>query len=198
MAVMRKQKLLAIICVATLVVAGAGTVHAEDNDAQAKAREALRKAMSETSNQPAAAPSAPATAPVRVVPAAAPAPVQPVPVPAVEVAPAPSKPQGLTPEQEEKLREAMRAEKARLDAADAAKMKQQQPAKPVVAVAPISKPEPKKVSVTAGKSSVNAQFILAPLPSSKEQKLHDLLELYKADKISPTEYHEQRAKILAE
>jgi hypothetical protein len=36
------------------------------------------------------------------------------------------------------------------------------------------------------------------VPGSKEQRLYDLLQLYKADRISPTEYHEQRAKIINE
>jgi hypothetical protein len=31
---------------------------------------------------------------------------------------------------------------------------------------------------------------------SREQKLNDLLQLYKSDKISPSEYHQERAKIL--
>jgi len=35
-------------------------------------------------------------------------------------------------------------------------------------------------------------------PGSKEQRLQELLQLYKADRITPTEYHEQRAKIIAE
>lgn len=35
-------------------------------------------------------------------------------------------------------------------------------------------------------------------PKTKQQRLMDLLELYKADKITPAEYHAQRAKILAE
>lgn len=36
------------------------------------------------------------------------------------------------------------------------------------------------------------------LPSSKEQRLQDLTDKYKADQISAEEYHAQRAKILAE
>lgn len=36
------------------------------------------------------------------------------------------------------------------------------------------------------------------LPSSKEQRLQQLTEQYKADKISAADYHEQRAKIIAE
>lgn len=38
----------------------------------------------------------------------------------------------------------------------------------------------------------------SPLPASKEQRLQDLLQLYRMDRISPEEYHMQRAKILAE
>jgi len=33
---------------------------------------------------------------------------------------------------------------------------------------------------------------------TKEERLKELLDLYKADKLSPREYHEQRAKILKE
>ncbi|HXT13155.1 MAG TPA: hypothetical protein VN873_16475 [Candidatus Angelobacter sp.] len=38
----------------------------------------------------------------------------------------------------------------------------------------------------------------SPLSPAKQQKLDALLEKYKADQISPEQYHEQRAKILAE
>lgn len=37
-----------------------------------------------------------------------------------------------------------------------------------------------------------------PISMTKEQKLMQLLSQYKADKISPEQYHEQRAAILAE
>jgi len=36
------------------------------------------------------------------------------------------------------------------------------------------------------------------LPQSKAQRLAELLSLYRADQISPAEYHSQRAKVLAE
>ncbi len=36
------------------------------------------------------------------------------------------------------------------------------------------------------------------LSGSKEARLAELLELYRADKITPQEYHTQRAKIIAE
>ncbi|MBI4325345.1 MAG: hypothetical protein HY674_08790 [Chloroflexi bacterium] len=35
-------------------------------------------------------------------------------------------------------------------------------------------------------------------PKTKRQKLAELLELYKADKLTPIQYHEERAKIVAE
>jgi hypothetical protein len=35
-------------------------------------------------------------------------------------------------------------------------------------------------------------------PKTKQQRLMDLLELYKADKLTPAQYHAERAKILAE
>jgi hypothetical protein len=34
--------------------------------------------------------------------------------------------------------------------------------------------------------------------ASKEQRLNELLQLYKADRITPYEYHTQRAKIISE
>lgn len=38
----------------------------------------------------------------------------------------------------------------------------------------------------------------APAAKTKKEKLADLLELYKADKITPSQYQEERAKIIAE
>jgi hypothetical protein len=38
----------------------------------------------------------------------------------------------------------------------------------------------------------------SPLPASKQQRLDDLLQAYRMDRISPQQYHTQRAKILAE
>ena len=72
------------------------------------------------------------------------------------------------------------------------------------AVAPQKTAKPAKKSKPAA-ATVEAAASLAPLegppsslPARKEQLLHALLEQYKADKISAEEYHEQRAKILAE
>jgi hypothetical protein len=38
----------------------------------------------------------------------------------------------------------------------------------------------------------------SPLSPAKQQKLDELLQKYRADQLSPQEYHEQRAKVLAE
>jgi hypothetical protein len=37
-----------------------------------------------------------------------------------------------------------------------------------------------------------------PIAATKEQRLQQLLSQYKADQITPQQYHEQRAAILAE
>lgn len=37
-----------------------------------------------------------------------------------------------------------------------------------------------------------------PGPKTKQDRLRDLTDLYKADKIGPAEYHQKRAAILAE
>jgi hypothetical protein len=72
---------------------------------------------------------------------------------------------------------------------------------------PIAKPEAKpmaeKPPKKAGKVTVAPAFPLfaAPPPSvsaDKEQRLQELLRKYRADQITPEEYHQQRAKILAE
>lgn len=78
---------------------------------------------------------------------------------------------------------------------------------------------PKKASSANSKkntkpaaASTNAPAMMAPAgqpadgtsvpvqaagPKTKQQKLDDLLELYKADKLTPAQYHAERAKILA-
>ena len=41
------------------------------------------------------------------------------------------------------------------------------------------------------------QVMTKPKPKTKKEKLADLLELYKDNSITPREYHDQRAMILA-
>ena len=59
-----------------------------------------------------------------------------------------------------------------------------------------AKPNPPKVISARGLPQIEAP---APTISpTKEQQLQELLQLYQADKISPQDYHDRRAKILAE
>jgi hypothetical protein len=60
-------------------------------------------------------------------------------------------------------------------------------------------------SAKADKDSLKVAPVFPPLqgpasalPSAKQQRLSDLLRRYRADQISPQEYHDERAKILAE
>jgi hypothetical protein len=75
----------------------------------------------------------------------------------------------------------------------------------VAPAAPTAKPvalSPTKPSSTTvpGKEAGFAPIVAPPLPISaaKQQELDALLVQYKADQISPEEYHKQRAAILAE
>ena len=58
---------------------------------------------------------------------------------------------------------------------------------------------PKKAGKVTGAPAFTP--IPGPPPSvsaDKEQRLQELLRKYRADQITPEEYHQQRAKILAE
>ncbi|HEY9175205.1 MAG TPA: hypothetical protein VI136_23205, partial [Verrucomicrobiae bacterium] len=62
----------------------------------------------------------------------------------------------------------------------------------------------KQASKPAEKKQAKASDAFTPLESppsslsgSKEARLAELLQLYKADKITPREYHIERAKIIA-
>ena len=102
----------------------------------------------------------------------------------------------LTAEEQQKVLEAMRQQKATLDAA--------QPVvttpPPVAAHVPAKKASAKATTDYSKNPYMQAAAPAAPVmtvPGSKEQKLADLLQLYKQDQITPSEYHERRAKILA-
>jgi hypothetical protein len=45
---------------------------------------------------------------------------------------------------------------------------------------------------------VTTPAVASPLPQNKQQRLADLLESYRMNLITPTDYHSARAKILAE
>jgi hypothetical protein len=125
-----------------------------------------------------------------------------------------------------RLREALRQKMNQLDAQPAPAVPQtavvapsvQKAPAPVAQPAPASTPAPAaQATTTAGQSpapapqpptkpkAIKGQQSLPPLQNAppavsadKEQRLQELLSKYKADQISPEEYHQQRAKILAE
>jgi hypothetical protein len=85
--------------------------------------------------------------------------------------------------------------------AKAKKEKQQNPA-PVVQPAVVAAPQPVKAADVnyAGKDLGMKPIVAPALPiaTSKADRLQSLLAKYKADQISPEEYHKQRSAILAE
>jgi hypothetical protein len=176
-----------------------------DNAAQAKAREMLRQKEAELNSQatntpPAALPIAPTPAPaVAPAPAApAPAPVAPViPPPAPVAAPSstPAEPAAeMTPDQLEKAREATRA-------AIASQNSVTPPAATAPAMPAQTKAEKKAAAKQAKMNPEMAPSAPAPVyyaPGSKEARLYELLQRYKHDEVTPAQYHEARAKILAE
>lgn len=193
---MHIPKLLAVVCMAAL---GASSLHAQkpDTDVQSKAREKLREAMAQLDAQKGMAP-----APAKVMPAPAKPAVKPP--PAVVVAPsAPSKPPEVViapatiVPTEPKPVVKVKAEKKPVKpvVVKTENTDQWAPAKP--SPEPKKKPEVSKTSVVVMPAPIIVPPI-TPIPGSKEQRLNELLRLYKSDKITPADYHEQRAKILAE
>ncbi len=165
------------------------TVRAEDNPAQAAARIALAKQLSGASMTPSqTAPVQPAARPLdanqlaaqRAAQMAALAAVMPV-RPAVE-----------TP---------VKTKKPHSSAAPTAKpavtVTPKPASQPAVAAPPPAKPaEANYAGKDLGMKPIAAPAL--PITASKEDRLAALLMQYKADQISPEEYHKQRAAILAE
>ncbi len=64
------------------------------------------------------------------------------------------------------------------------------------------KPAPTRAETTTtkpGKGEIKAATVVQPGGAkTKKQRLDELTEVYRKDMISPSEYHKQRAKILAE
>ncbi|HEX4644931.1 MAG TPA: hypothetical protein VH598_04920 [Verrucomicrobiae bacterium] len=117
--------------------------------------------------------------------------IQPMPTPA-------KKPMGLSPEAEMRAREAVRQAELQLDGqVSATSVPPPRTMEPRVAA---TTPPVKREIPTAIPSAMPARLVAPPtnLSGSKEQRLGQLLQQYKADQITPAQYHEQRAKILAE
>jgi nicotinate-nucleotide--dimethylbenzimidazole phosphoribosyltransferase len=74
------------------------------------------------------------------------------------------------------------------------------PNKPASAPKPVPAPKPMKNEVKAVSAQAFTPMAAPPVPFSndKQQRLDQLLKQYQADQITPAQYHEQRAKIIAE
>jgi hypothetical protein len=160
---------------------------ADDANTDAQLRDALRKKIAE----PAGAPTAPAA----VAPAAPAAPAQPAAAPVTQpVAQPAAVPTAVEDPADARLREALRQRMA-------------QPIEHVAATPPKAAPAPATKKPTPAAPATEAKAAApkmtpmeapaSPLAGSKEQRLAELLQQYKADKISPQEYHAARAKVIA-
>jgi len=71
-----------------------------------------------------------------------------------------------------------------------------------VVVAPSVKPTVKQPAVASSVKTpaqpVPMEAPALPISGTKEQRLQQLLQQYKADQITPQEYHQKRAQIIAE
>lgn len=195
---MQTSKFPLWIC--ALVLGGSLTLRADDTPAQAAARAALLQQLqqmqgdaSATTQSPVpaetapAAPAAPAPVVVEPTPAApdatvvVPTPPPAVPTPAVE----PAAGQTGDTEAQAQARAALGQKMAEVGT----------PATPTVITATTS---PVGVATTTTTSLQPITAPPLPINMSKAGKLDWLLSQYKADQITPEQYHTQRAKILAE
>jgi hypothetical protein len=76
------------------------------------------------------------------------------------------------------------------------KHKKEKPAPPAQAPQPASPADNTYLGQDLGMKPIAAPAV--PISASKQQRLAALLQKYEADQITPDEYHQQRAAILAE
>lgn len=171
---MQIPRILLMICVASL---GLNTLQAQkaDTPEQAKARELLRKKMAELdSKQPAS------TSPTTAKPRQSPVPAGPASGATSSSAWRPADTAPMSPSAEARARAAMRQKIATLDSQEATK----------------------STGVRWASDPLASNLAQSPIPpavsSAKEQKLSELLTLYRANVLSPEEYHQKRAAILAQ
>jgi hypothetical protein len=223
---MQISKCFLVVCAATYCTVVL-PLRAADTDTDNKLREAMRKKMSELEAQPAPQPAPvakPLLAATQPMPIPPPAVVQPVPAPQPAAPPPPAVAQpapAVSPpvkqESIDKARETLHRQMAELEnqppAVTAAtipspKMADSRPGqKPVEAKAqataskPEAQPKAEKALNKPAKGAPVFTPIQAPPPAisaDKGARLAELLRKYKADQITPEEYHQQRAKILSE
>ena len=174
---------------------GGLTLHAQDTPAQAAARAALQQKMSELDASPQVA---------------APASAAPASVPAVEVTPAGAAPVAETPTVAAPATAAAVAPPVPAVAEPAPAATVPETPAPAAATAPApTTPEISPAGDTPAQAAARAAVLqkmqesvtpsaAAPVVWSKAEKLQRLLAQYKADQITPQQYHEQRAAIVAE
>jgi hypothetical protein len=173
-----------------------------DPESIAKAREALRQKMAEPQLQPAQAMPQPVAA-VPTPPAAAqPAPI---PAPAVQSAAGPAflplvAPATASPESITQAHEALGQKMKQLEAQPPVQIATHAPAP---APAPVSAPPPaqklsRKPALHGPQAFPPIQAPPLDISAEKQQRLDELFRKYKVDEVTPEEYHQQRAKILAE
>ena len=193
-----------LTCGAAALCLTAFSAHAKDTATDAQLREALRQKMSEIGGEspaPVAPPAAGAPAPA---PATPPASVAPPTVAAPAAQPAVTAPAAQDDAEIARLQQALRdriAAEGPVTKVVAAPVVEAPAAKPTVSAKPAVQPTVVKPAVTATSKKPVQVPMVAPAPpiaASKEQRLQQLLQQYKADQITPQEYHQQRAAILAE
>lgn len=220
---MQTTKFLFILGAAAVLANPLPSAAGPDSEAQAKMREALRQKMEELNAQAAPAP-APVAPPVVSEPAPAPTPapkpkpvvveevkpvarpatvVVPVPVEApVVVTPAPvaaPKVEKKDPRFSDVPDDAEAAQAAKLQEALRQKLAAEKASAPApVAVAPAKPATTVAAPVAVAPITANIETAPSPLSGSKQERLAELLRRYKADAVTPQEYHTQRAKIIAE
>ena len=199
---MQTTKCLFVIGLAAALVAPARTCGARDTEAQVKAREALRQKMMEltspaaTAPQPAAdKPATPATpAPAQAVAPEkkeSPAPIAPALAPAPAVIGTSSPQFSPVPDAVENTNSSRAQEALRQQMAVTGRA-------PAVAATPKKSSQTSAFTEPASAAAPNLQIPPPALTGSKAARLAELLERYKADLITPKDYHTQRATILAE
>lgn len=206
---MQTKKFLAVLGIAAVGLAPVVSQAGPDTEEQAKMREALRRALEDSNpalTAPPAAPAAPkpVATPTVVVPVEPEKPVAPV----VKVTAAPTAAPTFTEvpgtdddEAAAKLRAALRQTIAEQPAAPAAPVAPAKPAAPAVAIKPAPAPvKPTAQAQTPGRPTFSvtpSEKVPSPFSAAKQQRLDALLSRYKADAITPQEYHAQRAAIIA-
>lgn len=182
------------VCVCAFAICAGMAVHAGDTPAQAAARAALMQKMQELNGGTAVAPQTPAPAKtVTAAPKKAAAPAATKPTPAAQ--PATSGAAAATPAATTSGDSA--AQVAARAALEAKMAELGTPVTPTPAPARVAVPNGQIPSVQAA-AKMDEPLAAPPLPisMSKEEKLARLLNLYMANKISPEQYHEQRAAIV--